>query len=117
MQHGCNVGSLQSGSSYFHPSKKISLYLHALLVISRRTLSRNTQLGVLCQAALVVSYVPSGYTFPYKVRWGGRIKIVGGGIISPVHAYVHGRGYEVTWTTCTSSEPPPPQAKYLTKQR
>jgi hypothetical protein len=69
--HGCNVGSLQSGSSSFHPSKKISLYLHALLVISRRTLSKNTQLGVLCQAALVVTYVPSGYTWLGGGRMGG----------------------------------------------
>ena len=59
-----------------HP-KKISLYLHALLVISRRTLSKNTQLGVLCQAALVV-YVPSGYTFPYEVRWGANQNRGGG---------------------------------------
>ena len=32
------------------------------------------------------------------------------GVHASVHAHVHGRGYEVTWTTCTSSEPPP-QAK------
>src|ERR1700740_2463799 len=68
MQHGCNEESLQSGSSSFHPFKKISLYLHALLVISRRTLSKNTQLGVLCQAALVVMYL---LAIPFHMKLGG----------------------------------------------
>jgi hypothetical protein len=62
-----------------HP-KKISLYLHTLLVISRRTLSKNTQLGVLCQAALVVMYHMYLLAIPFhmKLGGGGRIKIVGG---------------------------------------